>query len=176
MTPSTLDAAVAECDAFSEFEPNLWLYLDMASHSAADASSVVSESYLLLKATQYCRYLTLQEDTCLMNKWMQNAQQWPDCAHHMNVAGSRKSDCICCSTWRSFHLQERLAEISAERAAKKLAAHQAAEQKLKEAAMPPRMQLAAQVEYACCHMILSKHCSFAYACWQHDMVNQSYCI
>ena len=42
-------------------------------------------------------------------------------------------------------LQERLAEIKAERAAKKLAAHQAAEQKLKEAAMPPRMQLAAQV-------------------------------
>ena len=41
--------------------------------------------------------------------------------------------------------QERLAEIEAERAAKKLAAHQAAEQKLKEAAMPPRMQLAAQV-------------------------------
>ncbi|DBA93258.1 TPA: hypothetical protein ACH3X2_003549 [Trebouxia sp. C0005] len=41
-------------------------------------------------------------------------------------------------------LEERLAEISAERAAKKLAAHQAAEQKLKEAAMPPRMQLAAQ--------------------------------
>ena len=42
-------------------------------------------------------------------------------------------------------LQERLAEIEAEKAAKKLAAHQAAEQKLKEAAMPPRMQLAAQV-------------------------------
>lgn len=41
--------------------------------------------------------------------------------------------------------QERLSEIEAERAAKKLAAHQAAEQKLKEAAMPPRMQLAAQV-------------------------------
>lgn len=42
-------------------------------------------------------------------------------------------------------LQERLAEIEAEKAAKKLVAHQAAEQKLKEAAMPPRMHLAAQV-------------------------------
>ncbi len=70
LTPSTLDAAVAECDAFSEFELNFWLYSDKASHSAADASSVVSESYCLLGATQYCRYLTLQEDTCLMNDWM----------------------------------------------------------------------------------------------------------
>ena len=42
-------------------------------------------------------------------------------------------------------MQERLSELDAERAAKKLAAHQAAVQKLKEAAMPPRMQLAAQV-------------------------------
>ena len=45
-------------------------------------------------------------------------------------------------------VQERLAEINAERAAKKLAAHVAAEQRLKEAAMPPRMQLAAQVVQA----------------------------
>jgi len=92
----------------------------------------------------------------------------------MTVAGS-KSDCICCSSWRSFDLQERLAEISAERAAKKLAAHQAAEQKLKEAAMPPRMQLAAQVDFGRCHMTLSMHCAFTYACPQHDMVNHSYC-
>lgn len=49
-----------------------------------------------------------------------------------------------------FDMQERLAEINAERAAKKMAAHQAAEQKLKEAAMPPRMQLAAQVTCPCC--------------------------
>ena len=60
-------------------------------------------------------------------------------------------------------MQERLAEITAERAAKKLAAHQAAEQKLKEAAMPPRMQLAAQVEYVHCHMTLLMHCAFMYA-------------
>ena len=49
-----------------------------------------------------------------------------------------------------FDMQERLAEINAERAAKKMAAHQAAEQKLKEAAMPPRMQRAAQVTCPCC--------------------------
>ncbi len=72
-------------------------------------------------------------------------------------------------------MQERLAEVSAERAAKKLAAYQAAEQKLKEAAMPPRMQLAAQVEQAHCHMTLSMHCAFTYACPQHDMVNHSCC-
>ena len=35
-----------------------------------------------------------------------------------------------------------MAEIEAERAAKKLAAHQAAEEKLRAAAMPPRMQAA----------------------------------
>ena len=70
LTASTLDAVVAECDAFSEFELNFWLYSDKASHSVADASSVVSESYCLLGATQYCGYLTLQEDTCLMNDWM----------------------------------------------------------------------------------------------------------
>jgi len=35
---------VAECDACSESEPNFWLYLDKASHSAADASSVVSQA------------------------------------------------------------------------------------------------------------------------------------
>lgn len=44
-------------------------------------------------------------------------------------------------------LQVRLAEIEAERAAKKLAAHKAAEQKLKEAAMPLRMQMAADVSF-----------------------------
>lgn len=92
----------------------------------------------------------------------------------MNVAGSCKSGCTCCPSCRSFHLQERLAEISAERAAKKLAAHQAAEQKLKEAAMPPRMQLAAQVEQACCHMTLLTHCAFTYACLQYDIVNHSH--
>ena len=54
-------------------------------------------------------------------------------------------------------VQERLAEINAERAAKKLAAHQAAEQKLKEAAMPARMQLAAQV--LCPTVELLSHCT-----------------
>jgi len=56
-------------------------------------------------------------------------------------------------------VQVRLAEINAERVAKKLAAHQAAEQKLKEAAMPPRMQLAAQVKQARCRMTLLMRCN-----------------
>ena len=59
------------------------------------------------------------------------------------------------------HLQVRLTEIEAERAAKKLAAHKAAEQKLREAAMPPRMQLAAEASTAPCvlHlMAFSRHC------------------
>ena len=98
----------------------------------------------------------------LVNKWRQNSLQRPGFAQHMAVAGSN-SDCICVSSWRSCYLQERLAEISAERAVKKLAAHQAAEQRLKEAAMPPRMQLAAQVEYACCHMTLLMHCTVTFA-------------
>lgn len=54
-------------------------------------------------------------------------------------------------------VQERLADINAERAAKKLAAHQAAEQKLKEAAMPARMQLAAQV--LCPAVKIFSHCT-----------------
>lgn len=48
-------------------------------------------------------------------------------------------------------MQVRLAEIEAERAAKKLAAHQAAKEKLQAAAMPPRMQLAADVSPSTTH-------------------------
>ena len=65
--------------------------------------------------------------------------------------------------------QERLSELNAERAAKKLAAHQAAEEKLKEAAMPPRMQLAAQVsdvhvQLFLIGMLVCTHATTAVAC------------
>lgn len=61
-------------------------------------------------------------------------------------------------------LQERLAEIEAEKAAKKLTAHQAAEQKLKEAAMPPRMQLAAQVGITSTSSRPRPHTTSPFAC------------
>lgn len=54
-------------------------------------------------------------------------------------------------------LQARLAEVEAERAAKKLATHKAAEQKLKEAAMPLRMQMAAEVSLLAYVVCVTRH-------------------